>query len=201
MKQHNIFAVLDNAPNSETRDMLRVGQINTTNRYPVKNDKVSPLSYAILKNKDEDMVEYVLYATINEKSEINKNTALHYAAGLPNKESIITLLMQRGANTLLENEEGETPLQIAAKQGYYENVHAILSYCLKRGGSKRCPSKDHIKVYLQQVQDILKQSIEKKRREDYLKVANFFQQFLQKKQKGGSRKQIKRRNKRKTMKS
>ena len=53
-----------------------------------------------------------LGANINS-SDLNGNTALHVVAKLPNPSAIITLLLARGANSKLTNNQGYAPLQLA----------------------------------------------------------------------------------------
>lgn len=57
----------------------------------------------------------------------NKNSALHYAAnrGIP---EIIQLLIELGADTLLQNQNQETPLMLAIHMGHHEAVGIFLQY-------------------------------------------------------------------------
>lgn len=59
--------------------------------------------------------------TMLDWQDINGNTALHYAV-LGNKKPLVKIFIDRGADLSIANQEGKTPLAIAAEKGKDELV-------------------------------------------------------------------------------
>lgn len=68
----------------------------------------------------------------NSRSSNNRNTALHEAT-LAGHADIVTCLIENGANQVLTNESGNTPLHVACQMG---NI-VIARILMKSSGGKR----------------------------------------------------------------
>ena len=92
------------------------------------NDGLTPLHLATLQNKNELVVFLVKnMADINARDWKSGNTPLHFAA-IQGHASTLKFLLYRGADLSLQNNDGQTALELAQKQNRIESVQALKHY-------------------------------------------------------------------------
>ena len=128
-EDENIFSLIED----NSLDKIESSVFRLAPTFPVEEieDQVPPLSYAIVKQKDPDVIKSVLNISVNEPSTQQGNLPLHFASMYPDNKETIKFLIKSGANVTKRNNQGETALDIAASRGLDENVKALLKYCRK----------------------------------------------------------------------
>lgn len=112
----------------------------------VLNESGDTALHICVRNKHKELLLYFLECPIRTKVLLNLpnvtgDTALHIASKLQD-EFTVRLLLERGANTDVTNDEGSTPLHCAAKSNSAECVRLLLSAnadCLIADGSGNTP--------------------------------------------------------------
>jgi ankyrin repeat protein len=146
-ERENIFAFIEDQSNETILDRISTTSfhLSPTTEEEQVDDQVPPLSFAIIKQKDDDVVEAVLDIAVNEPSLSQNNYPLHYAVMYPDNKPLIRLLLKRGADPRNRNADGKTAIDVAAEKGYYENIKAILKYCKE----EECPDPTELENSLQ----------------------------------------------------
>jgi serine/threonine-protein phosphatase 6 regulatory ankyrin repeat subunit B len=110
-------------------NLLLSNSLSRDVRSPLAIKNPYPIMISALKNDARDLFYELLATGFNPYHvDIHQNTVLHWAAKLGYEQEVITLLVKTKLNANSVNSYGETPLMLAASEGYLSIVKNLIAH-------------------------------------------------------------------------
>ncbi|XP_074587719.1 protein ACCELERATED CELL DEATH 6-like [Curcuma longa] len=161
MQDEEGFAIIHTAASVGNLNMIKEILAYCPDALEQKNNKGSNFVHVAVEKKNLNLVKYVLRSSPSAKELLNEqghegNTPLHLAVVARDRKMIRMLLSSRIVDTVLENNSGFTPIDLASSQVRIEvslRMYSIMTDLISYGSRFSPQRVDHIRNHLQRKQN------------------------------------------------